>query len=441
MNRKRILLNASIAFEAVINNLFRSILTALGIIFGVSAVIAMLAIGKGAQQEILDQIKLVGANNIEILPVEKNRDNAPSEEEKIQEKRFTPGLSLKDALAIVTTVPHTALVSPEIMLKNYAQRNYIREQVNITGVENWFFDAYNFGIRKGNRFHNSHLSSGAAVCIIGRSVETKFFGGEDAIGQLIKCGNQWLRVIGITDKLGVSEQAQSNLGIRDYNNDIYIPIKTFLIRFGASGHGSSSGMMGGFEWSDSDEGEETSPHQLSRLTIQMQNAELLPKASELIREILNRRHNDVADFEVKVPELLLKQQQRTKDIFNIVLGCIAGISLVVGGIGIMNIMLASVYERIKEIGIRMSLGATQKDIIAQFLMEAITISLFGGIIGVLLGIGLSLGISSVTDIKTIISVPSVILSFGVSAGVGLIFGLMPARKAAKQDPITSLRHE
>lgn len=441
MNRKRILLNASIAFEAVLNNLFRSILTALGIIFGVSAVIAMLAIGKGAQQEILDQIKLVGANNIEILPLEKDKDSPPSEDEKIKEKRFTPGLNLKDALAIVNTVPRTALISPEIMFKNYAQRSYIREQVNITGVENWFFDAYNFGIRKGNRFHSSHLTNGDAVCIIGRSVETKFFGGEDAIGQLIKCGNQWLRVIGITDKLGVSEQAQSNLGIRDYNNDIYVPIKTFLLRFGAKGHGSSSTVMSGVRMSESDDEEESSPHQLSRLTIQMQEAEMLPKASELIREILKRRHNGVDDFEVKVPEMLLKQQQRTKDIFNIVLGCIAGISLVVGGIGIMNIMLASVYERIKEIGIRMSLGATQKDIIAQFLMEAITISLFGGIIGVLLGIGLSLGISGVTDIKTIISIPSVILSFGVSAGVGLIFGLMPARKAAKQDPITSLRHE
>ena len=182
-------------------------------------------------------------------------------------------------------------------------------------------------------------------------------------------------------------------------------------------------------------------HQLDRLVVQVSQSDKMAPSAEVISRLLERRHLGVIDYEITIPEQLLKQQQRTKDIFNVVLGAIAGISLLVGGIGIMNIMLASVLERIKEIGLRISLGAKRSDIVFQFLVEATCISLSGGIIGVLLGVGTAVGISKVAKIPTIISPLSIIISFGVAALIGLIFGIAPARRAANQDPITSLRYE
>ncbi|MCA6404224.1 MAG: FtsX-like permease family protein, partial [Cytophagales bacterium] len=182
-------------------------------------------------------------------------------------------------------------------------------------------------------------------------------------------------------------------------------------------------------------------HQIDRLVIQVDQTDRLANTAEIISRMLKRRHYDVVDYEIEIPELLLKQQQRTNDIFNYVLGAIAGISLLVGGIGIMNIMLASVLERIKEIGLRLAIGAKKSDVVQQFLFEAVMISVSGGIIGVALGVAFAFLVSSVAGIPTIISFASIILSFGVAATVGLIFGIAPARRAAQQDPIASLRYE
>ena len=185
----------------------------------------------------------------------------------------------------------------------------------------------------------------------------------------------------------------------------------------------------------------TNYHQIDKLTIQVTESEMLNPTADVIARMLERRHYGVVDFEVTIPELLLKQQQRTQQIFNIVLGAIAGISLLVGGIGIMNIMLASVLERIKEIGLRLSLGAQKTDIVFQFLFEAVMISITGGLVGVAIGIALALIVSAFGDFPTVVSFSSIFISFGVAASVGLIFGIAPARRAANQDPITSLRHE
>ena len=182
-------------------------------------------------------------------------------------------------------------------------------------------------------------------------------------------------------------------------------------------------------------------HQLDRIIVQMEEASQLKSARELVERMLLRRHQEVKDYSVSIPEMLLKQEQRTREIVNIVLGAIAGIALLVGGIGIMNIMLASVMERIKEIGVRQAMGARRKDIVFQFLAESTLISIGGGIIGVLLGIALSRLIMEIAGILTIISLWSVLLSFLVSAAVGILFGFMPARKAAQQDPVVSLRYE
>lgn len=437
MNRERFVMNFNAAADAVMGNLFRSILTALGIIFGVAAVIAMMAIGKGAKKEILDQLKMVGVNNIEVkaslVVRDENGDTSGV-------KRFTPGLSMADIDAIKSIVPNVANICPEGTLLPMATYKDVRQQVNLIGTLPSFFNIFHFKIKKGNSFSSGQIEKGLPVCIIGKNVESKLFRGENSLGKYIKCDAQWLQVIGVIEKIGITEESAKSANVRDYNNDVYTPINTYLSRFKDYGTEATSFSTGRFSMSTSGK-KNKNYHPLDRIIVQMEKPELLNPSGGLIEKILLRRHNQIADFEIVIPELLLKQEQRSKDIFNWVLLSIAFISLLVGGIGIMNIMLASVYERIKEIGIRLSMGAHQKDIIMQFLLEAIIISLTGGVIGVFLGITISFIITIVTDVQTIISWSSVIVSFVVSAGVGLIFGIIPAQKAAKQDPITSLRYE
>ncbi|HWY33132.1 MAG TPA: FtsX-like permease family protein, partial [Nitrosopumilaceae archaeon] len=303
-----------------------------------------------------------------------------------------------------------------------------------------YFDINNFTLEEGSLFNNSQLTNGDPVCIIGNSVKNKFFSKKNPIGEYIKCGSSWLKVIGLLQERTISETSISNLGIRDYNMDIFIPVNTMLIRYTNRSFINKSKIQQNNE-GDNENNKKESYHQLDKIIVKVSNSEFLAPVSDIIARLMTRHHNGVTDFEILIPELLLKQQQRTKDIFNIVLGLIAGISLLVGGIGIMNIMLASVLERTKEIGIRLSLGATPKDVVQQFLFEAVLISIGGGIIGVILGIILSLIVTQVAQIKTIITLWSILISFSVAAITGLVFGINPARKAAKQDPIKSLRYE
>ena len=456
MNWERLSGNFYVALDAVFANKLRSVLTALGIIFGVGAVIAMLAIGNGAQKEILDQIKLVGVNNIVIEPIiEQEEENLTeqSTEQDQEKKKFSPGLSLKDARAVSEVIPTIEKTSPEIILDTYIIKRGIRRTTKLVGVQPLYFELTDFRLTEGKMFTQEQLDAGAPVCIIGRAVQSKFFPTEDPLGKTIKCGNQWLEVVGVLEERYISEQSIENLGIRNYNMDIYAPIHTVLIRYKNRDLITTSmlGGGGGFSHGRFHREEDTSTsdeeqkivnyHQIDRLTVQVAETDQLQTTAEIISRMLKRRHFDVVDYQITIPELLLKQQQRTKNIFNIVLGAIAGISLVVGGIGIMNIMLASVLERIKEIGLRLAIGAKKLDIVQQFLIEAVMISISGGIIGILLGIGLALVISNIANIPTIITPFSIIVSFGVAATVGLIFGITPARRAASQDPITSLRYE
>ncbi len=252
--------------------------------------------------------------------------------------------------------------------------------------------------------------------------------------------------VGVLKSRLISEKASQNLGVSEFNNTVFTPISTMLLRYmdrsQSSGNGDENFMVfGDFAISSSSGQNGAQTNQLDKIIVQMKNSDKLSETAAVISRMLTRRHNNKDDFEIKVPELLLKQEQRTKDIFNIVLGAIASISLIVGGIGIMNIMLASVMERIREIGVRMAIGARKNDIIFQFVSEATIISVTGGFIGIILGVILARVIMQATGILTIISGMSIFISFGVSASVGIIFGLMPARKAAQQDPVTSLRHD
>ena len=450
---KRYFHDIIIALESILTNKLKSILTALGIIFGVMAVITMLAIGKGAQQEILDQIKMVGVNNILITPiVEESGSEEEGEDGARQQSKFSRGLSMLDVEAILEVIPSVQRISPEISLNSFVLQNGRRSPAKIVGVSTDYFELYNLALENGSFFNEFQKEHGVTVCIVGANIKSKFFSHVDPVGQYIKFGDVWLKIIGVLERTEVSLTGFETTGVNVYNDNIYIPVKTMLMRFqnralvntrdnsGISIRGFGGFMRMSFSSTPS-ENTSSNYHQLDRIIVQVKETEQLNSTTEVLSRMMLRRHQEVKDFEITVPELLLKQQQRTKDVFNIVLGAIASISLIVGGIGIMNIMFASVMERIKEIGTRMAIGANKTDIVVQFLSEAILISVTGGFIGVFLGILFAQIIEQVSDILTIVSPFSVVIAFGVSAAVGVIFGYSPAKRAAEKDPIESLRYE
>ena len=447
MKFNRLTFNFLIGLEAITYNSFRTFLTSLGIIFGVSAVIAMLAIGKGTEQEIAEQLKQVGSNNITITALwkddqQKDKNQAAEEKESEKVKRFTPGLSIADGENIMSTLKgYVDFASPEIELETPVMRGGKRLSGKIIGINNHFFDVAVLNVSDGNSFSSVNFALAEPVCIIGKSLRSKLFTDIEPIGQKIKCGDVWLTVIGVLGEKNVSDQTISSYAVRNANEEVYIPVNTMLTRFKNRAKITPSDMRSN-NWDDDDQ--EKKPenyHQIDKLVIKVKNTDEMREVSEVVKKILKRRHNDVEDFEVQIPELLLKQQQKNKRQFNNMLAFIASISLIVGGIGIMNIMLASVMERIKEIGLRQSLGATRKDISLQFISEAVTISISGGILGVLVGIGFCYAIDYFMETKTIITPFSILISFTISIIVGLVSGIAPARRAAKQDPVESLRHE
>ena len=438
--------NVLIAIEAIFANKIKSLLTALGIIFGVAAVISMLAIGNGAEQEILEQIKMVGVNNIIVTPIlPSNQATAndqksaatttdPAQPQGASKTKFSKGLTLLDAESIKEIIPTVKDVCPVITFNYSAILNDKSAPIKLEGTTNTFFELFDIKLESGNLFNMQHLINGYPVCIIGNNVKNVFFNQEDPVGKFIKCGQIWLKIIGVIEKRAFVGTGGA-MAISSTDNKIIIPVKTMLLRYRnraliRADQVESGGNSGGAT---------EDRNQLDQIIIQVSETESLTSTAKIVGKMLLRKHNNVADFDVSIPELLLKQQQKTKNIFNIVLGAIAGISLIVGGIGIMNIMLASVLERIREIGTRQAIGASRKDIVFQFLSESTLISVTGGLIGILLGIILSKIIQSVFDIKTIISLVSILVSFGVSVFIGIIFGYMPAKRAAEKDPVESLR--
>lgn len=430
-----------IGIEAIQTNKLKSLLTALGIIFGVAAVISMLAIGNGAQQEILDQIKMVGVNNIIITPttvsISGNTDGGASDGEGgARNRNFSKGLTLLDAIAIEEVLPTIARVSPVISFNYSAIHNGRSRPVTLEGTNNHYFALFGINLQAGTTFSDRQEDTGYPVCIIGDNIRNTFFAKEDPVGKFIKLGDVWLQVVGVVERRDFTASASDEMGISSTDNKIFIPVKTMLMRF----RNRSLVRADEIEQQSSQSGAGSdNQNQLDKIIVQVTETEELTVTAEVLSRMLLRRHNGLYDFEITIPELLLKQQQRTKNIFNIVLGVIAGISLIVGGIGIMNIMLSSVMERIREIGLRQAIGATRKDIIVQFLAESTLISVSGGMVGILLGVGLSMTITAIFDIKTIVSLFSIVIAFGVSVLVGISFGYLPAKQASDQDPVESLR--
>lgn len=434
--------NYLIAVEAVLTNRIRSFLTALGIIFGVAAVIAMMAVGKGAEEEVIRQIELVGVNNIVILPkataAEEVKGNAK------MSKKFSPGLTLLDAARIEKSIPSVSQVCAQVTYQGVVQGNGKRHISEIHGVSQNYASLFNLNLKNGKNFSDEQIKQNMAVCLIGEGIAKKIFPDKKAIGNKIKCQGIWYRIIDVIESRGEASSELTDMGINSLNDQVLVPIQTLLLRYKNRILVNERKIAASYEEDDEKKaaakGDPLDKHQLSKIVVQVAETSQMKASVEVLGRLMKRLHNDVEDFKIQVPELLLKQQQQTKNVFNIVLGAIAGISLVVGGIGIMNIMLASVMERTREIGLRQAIGARKKDVRYQFVFEALSISLAGGIIGILLGCTLAWVISFLFDIHTVVSISSILISFGVSALVGVSFGYLPAKKASEEDPANTLRY-
>ncbi|MCX6568673.1 MAG: ABC transporter permease [Candidatus Aminicenantes bacterium] len=419
------------------NNKIRSFLTTLGIVFGVGSVIAMLSIGEGARRETIEQIELMGTHNI---IVNKKSGSEPSEDRITS---FSHRLSMDDGEAIQKINPYIEYVTPQKEdLYTIIYKSKVLE-TRVIGTTPNYPATYNSEVQTGRFFGPHHLEGFSNVCVLGAEIKEKLFMYENPLNKEIKIGSQWFRVIGVLASKKITPSGVSKLGLRNFNMDIYLPLTTMFykltgnIRRGTAYYVQRSGgrsymMMAG---------DESDPFSLNSLTIKVKKNAPMIEAAKLSSSVLSRRHRGSEDFEVIIPEELLKQKQKTQRIFNIVMGAMAGISLLVGGIGIMNIMLADVLERTKEIGIRRAVGATERDILYQFLSEAVIISMMGGVLGIITGFILTSIITGYAAWRMVITPISVVVAFVVSVCVGISFGIFPAKKAAEKDPAETIRYE
>jgi putative ABC transport system permease protein len=407
--------NFNIGLLSLIDQKFRSLLTMLGIIFGTASVIAMVSIGEGTKKQAIAKYQDLGVNNI----IVRDKELSDSELEEVRMK-FSQGLSLKDAAVIREIVPGVVDVAPQAEVKLEAQYTDKTSKVTIIGITPSMMGMLNYRLERGEFITDDHYNRELRVCILGSNASRELMGYDNPVGQNVKLGDQWFEVIGLLQTKALFTETVGELAARDLNNDVFIPLTTFHRRMPVENKFAS---------------------ELKQLTIQLDQSDGLMQSAAVIKGILNRHHFNNDDFSLVIPYELLKQEEKERRIYNLLLASIAAISLVVGGIGIMNIMLASVTERTREIGIRTALGGKKADILSQFVTEAIVLSLCGGVIGVILGISLSVGIALFSEIETSITLYSIFMAFGFSALVGITFGYLPAKRAANLSPIESLRHE
>lgn len=406
--------NINIAALSIIDHKFRSFLTMLGIIFGTASVITMVSIGEGAKIQAIAKYKDMGISNIII----RDKDMTETDLEQVRMK-FSQGLSLRDAQVIGEIIPGVVDVAPQTEKKIDARFGDKSSKATLIGITPSIIKILNYQISKGIFINNDHYDRQLKVCFLGASVSHELFGYENPVGQSVKLDDQWFEVVGVMQTKSLFTETVGELAARDLNSDIYIPLSTFTKRIPRENRFSS---------------------ELKQLTVKLENSDRLEQSAAVIRSILNRHHFNNNDFSIIIPFELLKQEEKETRIYNLLLASIAAISLIVGGIGIMNIMLASVLERTSEIGIRRAIGASKVDIMNQFATEAVVMSVTGGIIGVLLGITLSLVISFGTAVHTSLTLYSIFIAFGFSVLVGITFGYLPARKAAELKPVESIRY-
>ncbi len=394
----------------------RSLLTMLGMIFGVAAVIAMLSIGAGARQQVMAFIEQMGVRNL----IVEAKEFAPEELQKI--RRISQGLSFQDFRVVKANVSGIQESTPR---KRFTPNKMLpkpqRDMPVIYSVNPTYQKIMALHLVAGRFFDQDETDRGTPVAVLGQAAALNLFGQEEAVGRHLKADEQWLRVIGIVGPQLSAQTTLEGVPTQDMNNVIYIPLTTGVLRLEDS-RGPSRDEVDG-------------------LYFQLASASDSVYTGEVVRGLLNASHRNAGDFSVIVPAELLAEQRRTQRIFDLVMVAIASISLLVGGIGIMNIMLANILERTREIGIRRAIGARRKDVIRQFLVEAVLISLAGGIMGIGFGFAISRLIAWLAGWSTIMTFSSIALSFLFSVSIGLIFGIYPAMKAAQLDPVEAIRYE
>ncbi len=395
----------------------RSFLTMLGMIFGVAAVVSMLSIGAGAQQQVLAFIEQLGINNLIV-----EAKSISGSTELLAIRKISPGLSFKDLRMIRSNIGGLSLSTPR---KRFTPNSMLpkpkQDMPQVYGVGPEYLDIAGLKVVSGRYFYPEDNEGRVSVCVLGEGARANLFPQQEALGQYIKINEQWFRVIGTLASQLSAPSDIAGLGNGDLNNVVYTPINSLLYRLEVPNS--------------------IYQDEIDGIYMQLKSSGNPAVVSDVVRSLLNVSHRNANDFSMIVPAELLAERKRTQRIFEMVMVAIASISLLVGGIGIMNIMLASILERTHEIGVRRAVGARSRDILRQFLVEAVFISFVGGLLGVGCGFGLSRLVAMMAGWSTIITLNSILLAFLVSVSVGLIFGIYPAAKAGRLDPVEALRYE
>ena len=392
----------------------RSFLTMLGMIFGVAAVVSMVSIAEGARREAVEQIRLLGTNNIRVN--QRELSNAAREE---AEQKGSGGLVVDDAELIDASISNLRGVAPVRFVDAAVLRGHQETAARVVATNEHYARVTDFFADDGRFLAPLDVEANKRVAVIGSEVAEALFGFRNPVGQRIRIGDQWFTVVGVMEPKTIRKGRASVIKLRNVNQDVYVPITTAALRLpDESGFGS-----------------------VHEIAIQVDAPDEVSHTAQIVKRLLTRSHKGVEDFEIVVPAELLAQAQSTQRVFNVVMGSIAAISLLVGGIGIMNVMLTTVTERTREIGIRRAVGATQRTILTQFLIETVLVSSSGGCLGIVVGSAMAKSINLFAGWETVISLSGTLLAFAISALVGVVFGLYPARRAARMDPITALRFE
>jgi putative ABC transport system permease protein len=420
MRKSRIIRNTRLGIKTLLLHKLRSLLTMMGVVFGVSSVIAMLAVGEGASAEALDQIRKLGSNNIIVSSMK------PVDDENSQRTRMgVYGLKYQDERRVLETFPEIRRTAPAKMIRKEGRLGHRSLDVRVVGTTPDWFDLVLRDMVAGRTLTQWDEKRKAAVVVLTEFGARRLLATHHAVGQSIRIGGNYFEVIGIVRSAGGEG---SSVQTPDQEVDAYIPLSTARQRFGDVFTQRTSGAR---------IREQVELHQL---IVEVESIDAVERVAQGLDRLLITSH-EKGDYRLSVPLALLRQAEATKRTFNIVLGSIAGISLLVGGIGIMNIMLASVTERTREIGIRRAIGARRSHIVMQFLIETVVLSTIGGCVGILLGLFIPMLITYIAGMRTIITLYSLILAVGISMTVGIVFGLYPAARAANLDPIVALRHE
>ena len=414
---KRWIPDLRLAIQNLLAHRLRSLLTMLGMIFGVAAVVSMLSIGAGARQKVMALIEQMGVRNVIVEAKETIERQAHQ-----KTRKTSPGLTLQDyriirddVIDVIASTPRKRVTLSKTIPKSR------QDAPAVYGVGPSYIEIAGLSLVQGRFFNAEEESHAEAVCVLGAAARSSLFGVANPVDQYVKVSEQWFRVIGVVSPQLSSQTEIAGVPAQDLNNIIYVPLNAAMLRL----EDSYSYLR----------------DEIDGIYLHVRDESDVPEVAQVVRAILDSSHHSAGDFSVIVPAELLAEQKRTERLFNAVMVAIASISLLVGGIGIMNIMLASILERTREIGVRRAVGARKSDIIRQFVIEAAMISFVGGSLGIICGFVMSRMIAWLAGWSTIVTVSSIVLAFVVSITVGLVFGIYPALKAARLDPVEAIRYE